>query len=267
MIISDPEFKYFRDLIYSESGINLTPNKKCLVQTRIAKLARKIGFSSFEELFELLKNDKDGVLLVHVLDSISTNHTFFFREIEHFNYLNQVILPEFKAKGIKPKIWSAACSSGEEPYSLAITLQEFFGNTTNYSMLCSDLSTRMLKQAQNGIYAMSAIKDISVELKRKYFQKGTGKSEGLVRVKDRLKQSMSFKRHNLLHVLDSTERFDIIFCRNVMIYFDNDTKQKVVDNLSKKLNQDGYLIIGHSESLNANKHTLKTVKPTIYKYI
>lgn len=264
MTINDSQFAYFRNLIYKESGINLTPNKKCLVQTRITKLSRKIGFNSFDELFELLKNDKEGILLVHVLDSISTNHTFFFREIEHFNYLNKVILPEFKAANIKPSIWSAASSSGEEPYSLAITLQDFFGNT-NYSLFCSDISTRMLKQAQNGIYPLNSIKDISIEQKRKYFQKGSGKSEGLVKVKPRLKENMTFKRHNLLHLLDESKTFDIIFCRNVMIYFDNETKQKVIDLLIRKLSKNGYLIIGHSESLNSNNHPLRMVKPTIYK--
>lgn len=264
MTINDSQFSYFRDLIYKESGINLTPNKKCLVQTRITKLSRKIGFSSFDELFELLKQDRDGALLVHVLDSISTNHTFFFREIEHFNFLNNVILPELKVTNSRPNIWSAASSSGEEPYSLAITLQEFFGSA-NYHLFCSDISTRMLKQAQNGIYPINAIKDISLEQKRKYFQKGSGRSEGLVKVKPRLKENMVFKRHNLLQLLDENKSFDIIFCRNVMIYFDNETKQKVIDLLVRKLSKNGYLIIGHSESLNSNNHTLKMVKPTIYK--
>jgi|AntRauMFilla1563_2_1112583.scaffolds.fasta_scaffold00076_7 chemotaxis protein methyltransferase CheR len=264
MNITDSEFEYFRDIVYKESGINLTPNKKCLVQTRVGKLAKKINFSSYEELFSLLKEDKQGVLLVHLLDSISTNHTFFFRENDHFKYLNEKILPEFKANQIKPKIWSAASSSGEEPYTLAITLQEFFGKP-DYSMLCSDISSRMLKQAQNGVYAENSVKDISLELKRKYFQKGTGLSDGLVKTKDVLRQNMSFKRHNLLEPLSDNVKFDIIFCRNVMIYFDNKTKQKVIDLLSPKLSNGGYLIIGHSESLNATNHMLKMVKPTIYK--
>lgn len=265
MLINDKEFQYFRDMIYRESGINLTPNKKCLVQTRISKLGRKVGFESFKQLFDMLEDDREGALLVHVLDSISTNHTFFFREIEHFNYLNQVILPELAAAGNKnPNIWSAASSSGEEPYSLAITLQEFFKGPS-YSMLCSDISTRILKQAERGIYAINSIKDISLDLKRKYFQKGTGKSEGLVKVKELLKRNMEFRRHNLLEVLSENRMFDIIFCRNVMIYFDNETKQRVVDNLTKRLKTGGYLIIGHSESLNANKHTMRMVKPTIYK--
>lgn len=264
MNITDSEFEYFRNLVYKESGINLTPNKKCLVQTRVSKLSKKIKFDSYDELFSMLKEDKQGTLLVHLLDSISTNHTFFFRENEHFNYLNEKILPELKAKQIKPKIWSAASSSGEEPYTLAITLQEFFGKP-NYTMLCSDISTRMLKQAQNGVYSENAIKDISIELKRKYFQKGTGQSDGLVKTKDILRQNMTFKRHNLLEPLADKITFDIIFCRNVMIYFDNETKQKVIDLLSPKLSDGGYLIIGHSESLNATKHSLKMVKPTIYK--
>lgn len=264
MNITDSEFEYFRKLVYKESGINLTPNKKCLVQTRISKLAKKINFNSYEELFNLLKEDKQGTLLVHLLDSISTNHTFFFRENDHFKFLNEHILPELKAKQIKPKIWSAASSSGEEPYTLAITLQEFLKGP-NYTMLCSDISTRMLKQAQNGVYAENSIKDISVELKRKYFQKGTGQSEGLVKTKDVLRQNMTFKRHNLLEPLSDNIKFEIIFCRNVMIYFDNETKQKVVDLLTPKLSQGGYLIIGHSESLNATNHSLKMIKPTIYK--
>lgn len=269
--ISDDEFEYFRDLIYREAGINLTPAKRCLVQTRIGKLMRRSGINGYQELFDILENDTSGEQLVRVLDAICTNHTYFFRESEHFEYLEEQILPELiKNKRDRTiRIWSAGCSSGEEPYSLAITLSEFFKSRPNWNtyILATDLSSKVLNTAKNGIYDYEEIRHLSPEIKKRYFMKGKGQFGNLIKVKESLTRNIRFLRHNLLDELESEVNFDIIFCRNVMIYFDLDTKKKVVDRLSEKLKKDGYFISGHSESLNMIEHNFKMIKPTIYRLV
>ena len=269
--IDDHQFDYLRDLVYREAGINLTPAKRCLVQTRIGKLMRRNGIGGYDELFHILESDKSGHELVRVLDAICTNHTYFFRESEHFEYLDKEILPTIvetkKAKTIR--VWSAGCSSGEEPYSLAITLNEFLRKYDRWSfyIYASDLSSKVLNTAKRGIYDYDEIRHLSEDIKKRYFKKGRNQFQHLIKVKDHLTRNIRFARHNLLSKLESESNFDIIFCRNVMIYFDMDTKKRVVDRLSEKLADNGYFITGHSESLNMIEHNMKMEKPTIYRRI
>lgn len=271
-LISDREFNYLRELIYREAGINLTEAKKCLVQTRIGKLMRRNNIDGYDQLFKVLENDPQGDMLVTVLDSISTNHTFFFREDAHFSYLQDVIVPEMLAGNPSKKLalWSSACSSGEEPYSIAITLSEVLEKKfpqADYSILATDISTKVLEQAQNGVYPMEVIESIPLELKKKYFQRGRNANSDKAKVKDFLRAKIGYSRHNLLYVLDQNVTFDIVFCRNVMIYFDYQTKEKVVKNIFQKIKPGGYFITGHSESLSVIDHPFKQIKPTIYRKI
>lgn len=267
--ITDKEFEHFRELIYQEAGINLTPAKRCLVQTRIGKLMRRRNINGFKQLFSMLENDDTGQELISVVDAICTNHTYFFRENEHFNYLTEHIIPDLVNNQNKKivRIWSAGCSTGEEPYSIAISLNEVRNHLQSwkFNVFASDLSTKALKTAARGIYEMETIRPLSDELKKKYFQRGKGRFSNLVKVKDNVKLQVEFKRHNLLNTLDNQQKFDVIFCRNVMIYFDQDTKTKVVHRVGEKLNEGGYFITGHSESLNMIEHPYTMVKPTIYK--
>lgn len=267
--IGERDFRYLRELIYKEAGIHLTEAKRCLVQTRIGKLMRKNNIRGYGHLFDLLETEKSGKTLELVLDSISTNHTFFFREDAHFSYLAETIVPKLVREHQKKhlKIWSAACSSGEEPYSIAITMMDalvaFPG--VSFSVFSSDISVTILEKAKKAIYPYEEIQSLPEPIKRKYFQRGKGEFEELVKVKDIVKEKITFARHNLLETLQSGEFFDIIFCRNVMIYFDNPTKEKIVNLLSKRLNENGYFINGHSESLSAINHDLSMIKPTIYR--
>ena len=268
--IEDDEFDYLRNLIYREAGINLTPAKKCLVQTRVGKLMRRRSIDGYPQLFKMLRNDDTGQELTNLIDVITTNHTYFFREEEHFNYLAGTIIPELIAgkhnKHIR--IWSAGCSSGEEPYSIAIVLKEQVDTKEDWTfeIFATDLSTETLFTAEKGIYEAETIKKLPLESKRKYFRKGKNRFGNLVKVKGNIRQLITFRRQNLLKEPPSVPDFDIIFCRNVMIYFDHQTKEKVIDKISKKLKPDGYFITGHSESLNTIEHPFTMAKPTIYKY-
>ena len=267
--IEDDEFQYLRNLVYREAGINLTSAKRCLVQTRIGKLMRKRNIDGYQELFRLLRDDTTGQELTNVIDVITTNHTYFFREQEHFNFLADTIVPELleRSSTRNLRIWSAGCSSGEEPYTIAIMLKERVDveQDWNFQIFASDLSTKALYAAENGVYNAEAIKNLPLESKRKFFRKGKGRFADLVKVKGELRQHITFQRHNLLEHLQSQADFDVIFCRNVMIYFDHETKTKVVQRLSEKLKHDGYFITGHSESLNTIENPFTMIRPTVYK--
>jgi chemotaxis protein methyltransferase CheR len=267
--IGDKEFRFLKELIYKEAGINLTDAKRCLVQTRIGKLMRKNHISGYNDLFTKLQQETNGKTLELILDSISTNHTFFFREDAHFSYLTDTILPTLvKKHGLKHiKIWSSASSSGEEPYSIGISMMEALQAYpgVSFSIFASDISITVLEKAKKGIYPFEELEGVPEIIKRKYFQRGKGEFADLVKVKSALREKITYARHNLLEPLQQNESFDIIFCRNVMIYFDNPTKEKIVNLLSTKLSMNGYFINGHSESLSAIKHNLTMIKPTIYR--
>lgn len=267
--ISDREFQYLRQLIYREAGINLTDAKKCLVQTRIGKLMRKNNINGYDALFRLLESDTTGNILVTVLDSISTNHTFFFREDAHFKYLIDTIVPHLlSVNSSKPiRIWSSACSSGEEPYSIAISMMEALAGKKHngFSILASDLSTKVLQQAERGVYPFEVIEQVPLDIKRKYFQRSKKGDHPLVKVKDEVRKHVRYRRHNLLYPLTDEEPFDIVFCRNVMIYFDYETKTKVVNTLYQVVANSGWFITGHSESLSMIKHAFRMAQPTIYR--
>lgn len=267
--IGNKEFHFLKELIYREAGINLTDAKRCLVQTRIGKLMRKNNISGYDDLFHRLQHESNGKTLELVLDAISTNHTFFFREDAHFDYLSSEIVPTLiKKHGLKHiRIWSSASSSGEEPYSIVITMLNCMSAYpgVTFTVFASDISITVLEKAKKGIYPFEEIHSMPEPIKRKYFQRGKGEFSDLVKVKDIVREKVTYARHNLLEPLQRNEEFDVIFCRNVMIYFDNPTKEKIVSLLYSKLAQNGYFINGHSESLSAIKHSMTMIKPTIYR--
>jgi chemotaxis protein methyltransferase CheR len=269
--ISEEEFRYLQRLVYKEAGINLTEAKRCLVQTRIGKLMRKAGIDGFRNLFEKLEHDSSGRYLELVLNAISTNHTFFFREDTHFKFLEQTIVPEWEKDGNRRPflVWSAGCSSGEEPYTISITLSEYkrLNRGFDFKIFASDLSTNVLQKADAGIYPVEEIEPVKPEIQKRYFKRGKGQFKHLVKVKPIIKDPVSFKKHNLLLPLQGHQQFDVVFLRNVMIYFDRNTKQNIVRSVYKYIRPGGYLITGHSESLGNIDHPYKTVQPTIYKRI
>ena len=244
------QFNKLSELVYSNSGICLTENKLSLLQARLAKRLRAVGLTSVEAYMKLI--DKDEQEIVAFLDAVSTNHTYFFRESSHFRYLGK----EHQA------IWCAASSSGEEPYSIAIhCLEKGF----RPAILATDISTKMLATAGRGVYDEARAKNVHPALLKKYFRKGVGTWNGHIRVKEELRRMVEFKRFNLLSDPLPRERFDLIFCRNVLIYFDRTVKEEVVNKLFHALKESGYFIVGGAESLNNLRHPYTYVAPSIYR--
>jgi chemotaxis protein methyltransferase CheR len=272
--IATEDYEFIRRLVYEHSRINLGADKMELVRSRVQKRLRALGLSDFESYCRLLDAPGGEDELTALLDVISTNVTHFFREYRHFEFLQNEVLPAWqKSTGRKPgaalRVWSAACSSGEEPYSIAILLAEYFRDrpALDWQITATDISTRMLATAQQGIYQADRVKPPSPEWLPAYFQKGTGSWEGCCRVKSSLRQRVSFRRLNLIQwPYPFAEKFDLIFCRNVMIYFDRETQEQLVPRLAGQLAPGGHLIVGHSESLIGIEHRLKTVRPSVYRY-
>ena len=250
MYITKKQFNQFSKIVYQECGINLHDGKQHLLQARLSKRLRATGITSISEY--LTRINKDTHELVDFIDVISTNHTYFFREKHHFKHLDET----------HREIWCAASSSGEEPYSIAIhCLEKGFRPCIH----ATDISTNVLKKGRAGVFAMERAKSLAAPLLKSYFQKGIGRWEGHIRVKDDIRKMVTFQRYNLVTDAVPAKVFDIIFCRNVLIYFDNPTKAGVVNKLSNALKVGGYLIIGGAESLNNIEHCYTYVSPSVYQ--
>jgi len=265
--ITTDEFHRFRTLIYDESGITLSDQKRTLLASRLSKRIHELGLGTFSDYYERVTKDSTREEFTRMLDLISTNKTDFFREPKHFDFLRERILPEqAKSQGIR--IWSSACSTGEEPYTIAMTLYEGVSNPTqwNFKILASDLSTRVLAKAAAGVYDEERFRDVPSEVLKRHFLRGQGDSASKYKVKPHLSSLIQFRRLNLMD-----ERFpiksplDLIFCRNVMIYFDRPTQERLVNKFHRYLRPGGYLFIGHSESLQWVEHPFKSLAPTIYQ--
>jgi len=259
--------------VYEQSRINLGNDKIELVRSRVQKRLRALGLNDFEAYCRLLDSSAGEEELTSLLDVISTNGTEFFREWRHFEFLKDVALPEWqkqaKAGGSDTfSVWSAACSSGEEPYSVGIFLADFFRSqpSLRWQIQATDISTRMLAAAKQGIYRSERMKMPTPEWLRTYFQKGVGQWEGSYRVKPSLRERIAFDHLNLMDwPYPFKAKFNLILCRNVMIYFDRPTQEQLIPRLAEQLLPGGYLFVGHSESLVGIEHGLKTMKPSIYQ--
>ncbi len=267
--ILDSEFQQICDIVYSHYGINLTDKKRSLVIGRLQSVLRKRNFSSFQQYIEYLSSHDDDAMS-ELVNRISTNHTFFFREYAHFEFMMQTALPEFEEYHKKNnsntiRVWCAASSSGEEPYTLAMHMMEYFGN--NYSrwkagLLATDISEDALRKAINGSYSEDSIDKIPTEMIRKYFTKNGNEYH----VNESLKKEVMYRKFNLMTpVFPFKKNFDLISCRNVMIYFDRETKEALVNKLYEQLRPGGYLFIGHSETLNGLNTPFSYVKSAIYQ--
>jgi chemotaxis protein methyltransferase CheR len=271
--IATEDYEFIRKLVYEQSRINLGPDKVELVRSRVQKRLRALGLHDFESYCRLLASPAGEEELTALLDVISTNVTEFFREWRHFEYLRDVALPEWaKAPQRKSdntlRLWSAACSSGEEPYSLAIFLSDFLRSHPglDWRITATDISTRILAKATEAVYRSERVKLPNPDWLRTYFQKGVGSWEGSFRVKPALREKVTFQHLNLMHwPYPFRDRFHVVFCRNVMIYFDRQTQEQLVPRLAEQLLPGGYLMVGHSESLVGIEHGLKCVRPSIYQ--
>jgi chemotaxis protein methyltransferase CheR len=268
--LGDADYEFLRRLIYERSRIHLGPDKRVLVTSRLAKRLRHHRLESYGDYCDLLRSPEGGEELQVLIDRISTNHTHFFREIKHFDFLRDTVIPKWRAdtRRTEPfRVWSAASSTGEEAYSIAILLAEHFApaESGRWQIEGTDISTRVLEIAQRGIYESEKLNAVGPDLMRRHFQRGVNQWAGHLRVKDELQKRVNFQHLNLLDGNYPFHRpFDLIFCRNVMIYFDRPTQETLVRQLTEKLVPEGHLFVGHSESLSGVKHALKLVLPAVY---
>ena len=265
--ITDSDARHFIDLIYSHSGIVLTLDKKSLITSRLHKRLKLLGLQAFNEYLKYLQSspDRDDEIIA-MIDEITTNKTSFFREKHHFDFLTSKALPELvTSEWSTLNAWSAGCSTGEEPYTLAMVLAEYFGAPRNFHIVSSDLSTQALRTARQAVYPNDLGAPIPFPLRQKYTLTGHGSQHGRFRIVPELRDCVTFKQVNLIdHEWDVPGGMDIIFCRNVMIYFDKKTRGRIISMFMKKLKVGGYLFIGHSETLGDIEHNLVQVRPTVY---
>jgi chemotaxis protein methyltransferase CheR len=262
--LTEPEFIQFQSMIYQIAGISLSKEKKALVGGRLAKRVSHYRLASYGEYFALLQNPKTSHELQVAVDLLTTNETYFFREPKHFDLLRDTILPPLKTVSRPIRIWSGASSSGEEIYTIAMVMAAVLGERP-WEVLGSDISTRVLDMARAGLYPIERAKDISREYLTKYCLKGIGSQHGMFLIDKPLRERVQFRQINLNTALPSLGEFDVIFLRNVMIYFDAKTKQQVIARMLPMLRSGGYFIVSHSESLNGITSALKTVSPSIYR--
>ncbi len=255
----------FRTFIYEHVGIKLSDEKKTLVTSRLSKRLRHYSLNTFKEYYDLMMNSSLGGEQQVTIDLLTTNETYFFREPKHFAFLEREVLPKWKG-GKTLRVWSAASSTGEEAYSIAMLLDDYLGNRP-WEIFGSDVSSRVLKAAQQGHYLQNRIDGIPKAYLRKYCLKGVGEHDGTLLIDKTLRKKVSFSPVNLKRPLGDVGLFNIIFLRNVLIYFDLETKRKIIKQLVDVLHPDGYLFIGHSESLKGIHDGLETVIPTVYQKI
>lgn len=263
--LTKKQFQQVSKLVHRICGINLKTGKEALVRARLMKRLRALGMSSFNEYFAYLKSREGANELGYMVDVITTNKTSFFREPAHFNYLRDKILPELN--GNRLRFWTAACSSGEEPFSLGIVLRENIPDIDirDVRILGTDISRRMLEKARNAVYGKDAVGDLPKYLLDKYFAKVETGHGPEYKVRDNVRNMVRLAWLNLMDSWPMKGPFNVIFCRNVMIYFDRATQQKLINRFWELLAPDGHLFVGHSEGLSAISHNFKYVRPAVYR--
>ena len=270
MEISNGEFRLLSALIYKHFGIDLK-QKKVLLQTRLKHVLRKGGFPSYHEFYQVVLADPNGQAMSELVNAVSTNHTYFYREKEHFDFLIQTALPEItarlrQAQSKDLRVWCAGCSTGEEAYMLIMMMMEFFGGDYprwEAGILATDISEKALKHAQIGRYTQMTLASLPESFQKKYF---THLPQGLWQVKEHVKREVTLRRLNLMTPrFPFSKPFEIIFCRNVMIYFDGPTIEALLGRFHRSTMPEGYLIISHSESLGRENKWFSYIKPGVYK--
>jgi chemotaxis protein methyltransferase CheR len=265
-VLSEAQFQRIRTLVHGLCGISLGDEKQGLVQTRLARRLRQLALADFGAYLEHVERDLSGQELTHLVDALTTNKTGFFREPEHFRFLQRQVLPRLDTPGVRLRLWSAGCSSGEEAYSLAITLHEALPDAgrRDVRILATDISTAVLAQAREAVYGAKAVQEVPEGLLRRHFVRLRGLSPPAYRVHEQVRAMVHVARLNLVGSWPMRGPFQVIFCRNVMIYFDQRTRQELVQRLWELLAPGGYLFVGHSESLASLTHEFQFVQPAIY---
>jgi len=273
--MTETEFGKFSEFIGRQCGIKMPPNKKIMLEARLQKRLRTLGIRTFGEYYQYVLEGAGCDELVHMLDAVTTNKTDFFREPGHFQFLSHTVLPEFmeerERKGQRDRVfsaWSAGCSTGEEPYTLAMVLAEFAEQQPGFrfSILATDLSTRVLNRAKEAVYDAERVTDVSIALKQKYLLRSKDRKTNRVRIVPALRAAVQFQRLNLMEeAFYITDPLDVIFCRNVIIYFDRATQELLLNKFLRVLQPEGYLFLGHSESIHGFELPLKRVVSTVYR--
>jgi chemotaxis protein methyltransferase CheR len=266
------EYELIRKLVYAKSGINLGDSKQQLVRARLGKRVRQGQFASFRDYYNHVEKDTTGEELQLLLDAISTNTTHLFREKRHFDFLHRQVKAwvenrDWRGSHSVLRVWSAACSSGEEPHSIAMTVHDALrGTGVQAKILATDLSTKVLARARLGLYEGHKVGSVPGDYRNRYFRPTHHDGQPCVELVPEIRESITFCRFNLMTpTFPFRQGFDIVFCRNVMIYFDRPTQEGLVNRIARHIHPGGYLMIGHSESLNGIRHDMEYVEPTIYK--
>lgn len=262
--VSSEAYQAIRDFIYQEAGIDLGTSKQMLVGARLNKRLRYHRLDSFDQYVALLSDKINVNERQMAVDLLTTNETYFFREAEHFEVLKNEVLAQHPKERFF-RLWSAASSSGEEAYSIGMVLDDYFGLLVKWEIFGSDISNRIIAKAKRGLYQAHRIDAIPKAYLKKYCMKGAGEYEGFLLVDKILRNKTRFTEINLTRPLPDVGQFDVIFLRNVLIYFDNPTKEKIVRNLITKLRPGGILFIGHSESLKGMDFPLELISHTCYR--
>jgi chemotaxis protein methyltransferase CheR len=272
--MDDESFSRLTMFITREYGIKLPINKKSMLESRLNKKVKSLGMGNYRQFLDyIFSNEGKHRELLNVIDLITTNKTDFFREPAHFQFMQQSFLPDYLNEyGYRNlNVWSAGCSTGEEPYTLIMVLEEFKKHhpAFSYSLMASDISTRVIQASHNGIYHKGRIAEIPLEMKRAYFLRSKKKDDNLVRVKPEFRKKITYSRINLMENNYGIQNLslDIIFCRNVLIYFDKPTQEKVIKKFAACLRPGGLLFLGHSESLMGMNVTMKQLQPTVYQQL
>jgi len=269
----DKDFRFICELVAEQAGITLNDGKRELVYGRLAKRLRALELETFSQYCDVLKDEKSDEVL-HCVNAITTNVTAFFRENHHFDFMHSTVLPELGAASKKTgkrdlNIWSAGCSTGQEPYSIAMNLCEYkpLLDGWDIEILATDLDSMVLEQARSGIYRIDHLENVSLERRKQFFLKGKGANEGSARIIPRIHNMIRFEYLNLIERWDIKHGFDVIFCRNVMIYFDKEMRQRLLLNFAQRLSPNGFLFVGHSESLSGISDVFEPVGTTIYRKV
>lgn len=268
MPLHDKEYLRIAKYVQKHFGIHLPEKKKTLIEARLGKVLLDRGLQTYDEYMDYVEGDPSGEGECELLNRLTTNHTFFYREQKHFDFFSDTVLP-FLEQSVKLtrdiRIWSAGCSTGDEPYTLSILMKEYFGEEASkwdLQVLATDISTEVLEIAKRGIYAYEQIEGLPKYWRRKYTQSiGCEK----VQVADSLRSNVVFRRFNLMRQFPFRRKFHAIFCRNVMIYFTKDTKKDLVNRFYKALEPGGYLFIGHSETLDRSECPFTYIMPSVYR--
>lgn len=264
---TEEDFLYLKEKIFKIAGIYLTEKKLELVRSRVQSFLRKSPLKSVDELKTEIENN-NPIVIQQFINLLTTNKTDFFREPKHFNFIIQELIPLWKKIGkTEVNLWCAASSTGEEPYTIAMVLHHHLPKNIKFKILATDIDTNVLKKAQNGVYPISKILEIPDEYQA-YIVRGTEKANGWFKIRDQIHSYITYKQHNLIDKdYPSDEIFDVIFCRNVLIYFERKTISQLMEKFHKSIQSDGFFFIGHSESIQGNQQLFETLRPAIFKKV